>query len=94
MGRTKDRPLSGVMAGVLGETIEYGGKLVRHAGGFWTYPGCLWTNNAPDWHAGTTTVNALVTRGRLRYTEWRQGSRDRFPIAAEVVDAEAEAEAA
>lgn len=77
--------LSATMAIVLAETIDHGGKLERHAGGYWTYPGCprSWTRH--DWSAPTTTIEALVRRGKLEYTEWRDGRKGKFPIAASVV---------
>jgi hypothetical protein len=44
----------------------------------------MWNGSAPVWYIGTSTVEALRTRGYLTYTEYRQGRRGDFPIAAEV----------
>lgn len=60
---------------------EHGGKLTRYPGGFW---------GGPDWngerHVGTTTIEALVKRGMMTYTNYQTG-RDRrpFPIEATLV---------
>ncbi|MDH4186357.1 MAG: hypothetical protein OEV08_05120 [Nitrospira sp.] len=53
-----------------------GGSIHRHQGGYWA---------AQDWkfstgeYFGTTTVEALVSRAVLVYSEWKD---NRFPIAA------------
>jgi hypothetical protein len=81
-----NRPLSAIMAGVLGDIIEHGGVVVRHQGGYWTYPGATPTSrNRWDWHCGTTTIEALVARGELVYVEWKEGRalRGKFPIKAQ-----------
>lgn len=80
--------LSATMAATLAEALESGGKLVRHQGGYWTKPGAVMsaTIGQPfDWWASTPTVNALVSRGRMKFTEHREGRGGRFPIAAEVM---------
>ena len=77
---------SATMAIAIAETIDHGGELVRHAGGFWTYPGCPRRphDGVPEWYVGGTTVQALNVRGALAYTEWRPGRRGEFPIRAAV----------
>lgn len=79
---SKFRPISGVMAAALACAYEHGGKLTRHQGGYWAYHG--WRHGNGEYF-GTTTVNGLVKRGRLRVTEWKQGRGDRFPVEAEIV---------
>ena len=79
----KYKPLSAVMAGVLVDIIDHGGIVVRHQGGFWSYPGCTRNNGRLDWYCGTTTIEALVARGDLVYTEWKEGRRGKFPIRAQ-----------
>jgi hypothetical protein len=81
----KYKPLSAVMAGVLADIIDRGGVVVRHQGGYWTYPGAVpHGRHRWDWYCGTTTIEALVARGELTYTEWRDGRRGRFPIKASI----------
>lgn len=83
------RPMTAHMAGALGDIIECGGKIVRHAGGFWTRPGAVRTATIGypfDWWLSTRTVDGLVRRGELQYTQWRDGRQGRFPIAAAVPD--------
>ena len=68
---------------------EHGGKLERLPGGFWTYSGCERRPNdgIPNWHVGTTTVQALVDRRRMVYSQHKT-SRDgggRFPVEAMIV---------
>lgn len=84
----RKKPLSATMIIALDEAKTRGGKLVRHQGGYWTYPGAvpLATIGRPfDWWVGASTVEALVERGRLRYVEWKEGRGTRFPVVAEVV---------
>lgn len=75
------KPLSATMAAALAFSIDHGGKLVRHAGGYWTYPGCP---KPHEEYFGTTTIQALVDRGELRYVEWKGGRGGRFPIAVNI----------
>jgi hypothetical protein len=78
------KPLSAVMAEALGETFERGGTLIRHVGGYWSYPGCPRRSHdgVPEWYVGSSTVQALVDRGELEWTEWKDGRSGRFPIRA------------
>lgn len=82
------KPLSATMAIALAETIEHGGCLVRHIGGYWTYPGCTRDRGGYlEWHIGASTVDALVSRGELEYSEWKNSRNRRFPIAARTIAA-------
>jgi len=58
-----------------------GGKLCRYRGGFWAMEN--WRKGQTPWF-GASTVEALVSRGLMSYTEWRDGNKGRFPIAAVV----------
>ena len=59
----------------------------KHAGRIRRYPGGFWTN--PEKYEqptfGTKTIEALVTRGYLFYSEWKQGRRGIFPIEAKLI---------
>lgn len=82
-------PMTATQAIALAEIIERGGAIVRQAGGFWTMPGAVKTAiiGVPfDWWLGTRTVDGLVRRGALRYTQWKDGRGGRFPIEARVID--------
>jgi hypothetical protein len=82
------KPLSATMAIALREAIAHGGKLVRHQGGYWTVPGAVMSASIGhpfDWWTGTTTIDALVDRGRMKFTQYKQSCGTRFPIVAEVV---------
>lgn len=85
---TKASDLSPPMREALDKAKTHGnGKLVRYPGGYWTFPGAEWAGSAPVWWAGTSTVQALVTRGQLEYTKQmhrrRHGSAT-FPIEATI----------
>lgn len=70
--------LSKVMIEVLERIKRNGGFTVRTAGGFW-WPG----ENMARSHS-SVTVQALVDRGILVYTEWKEGKNYRFPVRADV----------
>ena len=72
--------LSPEMKRVLDHAIENGGVLVRYPGGYWTHRNCEWAGTAPAWYVGTTTIEALVKRGRLTYSKWQPSRRGEFPI--------------
>lgn len=75
------------MAIALGMAHEHGGKLVRYIGGFWSYEKAPRGHDGnPIDHVGTSTVESLVKRGRLRYSEWKQGAHFKFPVVAELID--------
>jgi len=70
------------MQGALAHACNHGAKLVRFPGGFWAREG--WTLHSGIYY-GTTTVQALVDRGRMKYTKWQEGKHGRFPIEATVI---------
>lgn len=86
------RPLTASLAIALADTIDRGGKLVRHQGGIWTEPGAVKTSRNKKklfaWGLSDKTVNALVGRRELRFTLIRESKRQHgtllTPIAAEV----------
>jgi len=58
-----------------------GGLLTRYPGGFWC------AGNYSQWDSfGTSTVEALVKRGVMKYCAWQDGKHGRFPIAAELTE--------
>lgn len=79
----KPLKMSATMVAALDDIHLHGGKVERRQGGFWTYPGCPTNGGVPHWYLGTSTVEALVTRGWLRYTQMQKGRRGEFPISAE-----------
>lgn len=67
--------LSATMRAALDHASKNGG-LVRSPGGYWgprAPCGCPLT-------FGTSTINALVSRGLAEYTEWKDGRNGSFPI--------------
>lgn len=82
----KSDEISATMAAALAFAHEHGGELVRHAGGFWTCRNVQWHSRGcpkDDWF-GASTVNSLVKRGRMEFTEWKEGRGFKFPIAARI----------
>lgn len=59
--------------------IRTHGAIHRHQGGFWANAGWI-LHSGPYFDAGT--LNALVKRGVIEYSEWRGGRSGRFPIKA------------
>ena len=83
------KPLSATMAAALALASEHGGKLERRTYGSWTYPGAprRWENEGvPDWFVTNATVEALVKRGRMKFTEHKGVRGQRRPIVVEVVN--------
>ena len=74
--------LSPAMMAAWDYAIIRGGKIVRHPGGFWAR--AEWTGR-DEVSFGTTTIEALVSRGAARYTQWKENRNGRFPIEAEMV---------
>jgi hypothetical protein len=77
MARKKSDGLSPTMIAAVSLARENGGKLTRYEGGFWCRSGLKDYEN--PWF-GTTTIQALVSRGVLVYSRWFNGSRARFAI--------------
>lgn len=69
--------LSPTMQDAITIATANGGKLTRYPGGFWCRSG-LNTHEHP-WF-GTTTIQALVSRGVFAYSQWFEGGRSRFPV--------------
>jgi hypothetical protein len=63
--------------------LKNGGDIKRFPGGFWTLEP---VGRLPSF--GTSSVQALVTRGILKYTDWRKhsGSDRQFPVQASIAD--------
>lgn len=79
------KEISATMAIGLGYAHDHGGKLIRYVGGYWSWEGVSRNHNgAPVEYVGTPTIEALVSRGRMKYTEWKAGRNGRFPIAVEI----------
>lgn len=79
--------LSPTMQKALQHARWSGGKLVRHPGGFWIPPDLGISNNKAKKHGlwfGTSTVQALVQRGLMHYSRWKEGRKGKFPIEVEV----------
>ena len=75
--------LSETMQGALAHAKANGGSLVRYPDGFWCRDG-LMDHAVPWW--GTSTVQALVKRGVMQYSEWRESANTRFPIRASIIE--------
>jgi hypothetical protein len=63
---------------------QHDDKLVRYPGGFWMQAGLTaaddaWMNR--KWF-GTSTVEALVKKGAMVYTQWQGGRHGQFPVEA------------
>jgi hypothetical protein len=65
-----------VMKDCIAKMRAYNRMIDRYPGGFWQ---CGPTGGDSF---GTSTVEALVTRGLAVYSEWQNGRRGRFPIRA------------
>lgn len=75
--------LSATMVACIDDAQAAGGELIRFAGGYWAKRGAAIQshNGAPVGAHGTSTVNAIVTRGYAEYSEHRDGRNGPFPIA-------------
>ncbi len=82
------KSLSVTMAAALIDTKQRGGMLARRPGGFWTVPGLpyLGTTIHYEFYVSTPTINALVARGKMEFTEWMEGRNGRFPVAVKLVE--------
>ena len=79
------KKMSATMAVALADILDRGGEIVRHQGGYWTVPGAVKTaviGRPFEWWLGTSTVEGLVRRGELFYTEHREGRNGNFPVRA------------
>jgi hypothetical protein len=73
------KPLTSTMLDCLDYCRTNGGSIHRHPGGFW---GALAFERFASY--GTSTVEALVRRGELEYTEWKERKFGPFPITAAI----------
>lgn len=73
--------ISETMAKAIHFAQKCGGKLTRHPGGFWRDDGPAMDRWGGTWF-GTPTVEALVKRGLMTYTQWKESGNSRFPIEA------------
>lgn len=66
----------------------HGGKLARYPGGFWVAGEFNPAQDPrPAVHFGTSTVEALVNRGLMAYTDFKyRGDGSSFPIMAELTE--------
>lgn len=80
--------LSATMVACLDDAEAAGGELVRFQGCYWAPRNVARRSHdgVPVHYHGASTVHALVTRGYARYSEYRQGRRDDFPIAMRLTD--------
>jgi hypothetical protein len=73
------------------------GTLIRHPGGFWSPSNAdLGSDGIPRPYFGTTTVEGLVRRKRMTYTDWKEAGHHNlrkktrtgstFPVKAIIVD--------
>ena len=78
--------ISATMAACLALAHEHAGQLVRYMGGYWSFRDAPRDHNGQPIEAfGDRTVTGLVIRKRMEFTEWQDGRRGKFPIAAELV---------
>ncbi len=78
-----DREFSKKMQQAMLFAMANGGKLRRYRGGFWAME--AWKKGQYPWFGGST-VEALVSRGLMAYTEWREGRKGNFPVAVVVLE--------
>lgn len=87
--RNADDDLSPTMRVVVDRLREAGGTITRLPGGYW----CILNEAGETVHPtyGTSTIQALVRRGVLVYSEYKQSHGRQFPICA-TLDAKAKGE--
>jgi len=79
--------ISATMAIALAEASENAGQLIRYHGGLWAKRNAERDHYGnPIDHCGTSTIEALVKRGEMVYTEWKEGRNGRFPVVATVTE--------
>ena len=78
------KDLSETMRAAIASAAQHRGKLIRFPGGFWAWDG--WQLNSSATAFGTSTVESLVKRGEMEYTDWFINKFNRrFPIEATLV---------
>lgn len=70
--------LSDTMTKAVSLAARNGNKLTRHPGGIWSYD--AFRQHGESY--GTSTVNALVLRGVMKYSKWKKGRNGKFPVEA------------
>lgn len=86
---SKREEISALMAAALAMAHDHGGELTRYVGGYWSWRSCPRDHNGhPVDYFGASTIEGLVARKRLEYSEWKDGRNSRFPIAAKIVETE------
>lgn len=63
---------------------DHGGKIARYPGGFWMEEDFKSVAGRRVISFGTSTVEALVSRGLMVYSKWQEGKHRTFPIEATV----------
>lgn len=61
--------------------------IANHDGYVRRYPGGFWRCHDYDSSLATPTIEALVKRKLLEYSDWKDGRNGRFPVAAIITDA-------
>jgi hypothetical protein len=83
VGGREDSEVIGVsptMEECLAHAAKFGGVMERRPGGYWYGRGQDFGR-----YFGTSTIDALVSRGLASYTGWVNGRGGRFPIEARTV---------
>jgi len=80
--------LSKTMTDALVALVE-AGSLERSPGGYWAPPGTPRHphNGVPVVYWGTSTISALIDRGRAQYSACMKGRRFEFPIEVKPISA-------
>lgn len=82
--------LSVTMRAAIDYAQRNNGKLIRYPGGFWAPEG--WRLGRGN-HFGTTTIQALVSRGVAKYTTWQdRDGGGQFPVEITVSKPERDAD--
>ena len=76
----KEKPITATMAACLAYAHDHDGILHRYEGGRWAKRG--WSGCSEKFNA--STVQGLVDRGEMEYTEWKAGTHAPFPIVAKM----------
>lgn len=79
-------PVSKTQTRAIAFAKQHENKITRHPGGFWAGPEFR-RQAGKEWF-GTSTVQALVNRGLMEYSEWRgyKGRPGQYPIEATLTE--------
>lgn len=90
MGRGSMAKLTSAQLACLDSALHANGKLVRHAGGFWSAEGVEMKSSAgqniPVWHYGTQTIRALVKKGGFDVLEEKRNQQGSYAVAVRLTD--------